>query len=101
MRSLPKVIKPGGAHPSDEVYRIPDFSSQPFSEPGEEAEEAASTAQETEEEREAQFLLRMHIMEERTRSHAEEVAQKILQNANNERNQILEQAQSDAGRLRR
>ncbi|MCI8351768.1 MAG: hypothetical protein HFJ86_11495 [Oscillospiraceae bacterium] len=100
MRSLPKVIKPGGAHPSDEVYRIPDFSSQPFSEPGEE-EEAASTAQETEEEREAQFLLRMHIMEERTRSHAEEVAQKILQNANNERNQILEQAQSDAGRLRR
>ena len=97
---MPKVIKPGGAHPSDEVYRIPDVSPPPPA--GEEEEEtSAPAAQESAEEREAQFLLRMHIMEERAKTHAEEVAQKILQSATNERNQILEQAQSDAGRLRR
>lgn len=98
---MPKVIKPGGAHPSDEVYHIPDVSSAPLQEEEEAEETPAAAAQESEEEREARFLLQMHIMEERAKAHAEEVAQKILQSATNERNQILEQAQADAGRLRR
>lgn len=106
MRSLLKVIKPGNAVCSDDVVLIADMPAppKPVAPPNQDNPEALTPelAQEAIEEetvhtaeQEAELL-----SVRRARENAEEISQKILRHARQERDEILEKARADAAFLK-
>ena len=108
MRSLLKVIKPGNAVCSDDVVLIADMPAPPKPKPVDLPDQdnpealAPELAQETIEketvhtaEQEAELL-----SIRRARENAEEISQKILRRARQERDEMLEKARADAAFLK-
>ena len=108
MRSLLKVIKPGNAVCSDDVVLIADMPAPPKPKPVDPPDQdnpealAPELAQETIEketvhtaEQEAELL-----SIRRARENAEEISQKILRRARQERDEMLEKARADAAFLK-
>ena len=108
MRSLLKVIKPGNAVCSDDVVLIADMPAPPKPKPVDSPDQdnpealAPELAQETIEketvhtaEQEAELL-----SIRRARENAEEISQKILRRARQERDEMLEKARADAAFLK-
>lgn len=108
MRSLLKVIKPGNAVCSDDVVLIADMPAPPKPKPVDSPDQdnpealAPELAQETIEketvhtaEHEAELL-----SIRRARENAEEISQKILRRARQERDEMLEKARADAAFLK-
>lgn len=104
MRSLLKVIKPGNTVCSGDVVLIADMPAPPKPKPADLADPDNPEARASEQTQEQAEEETVHTAEQeaellfmrRARENAEEISQKILRRARQERDEMLEKARADA-----